>query len=63
LTILVAEKHDATRGFVADNLTAHGLPDLIAPDRSVALSGNAYAPTGCRASRRRRATGDNQVSV
>ena len=37
-TILVAEEHDATRAFLADNLTADGYRVLIAPDRPAALA-------------------------
>ena len=37
-TILVAEEHDATRAFLADNLTADGYRVLIAPDRAKALA-------------------------
>ncbi len=37
-TILVAEEHDATRVFLADNLTADGYRVLIAPDRAKALA-------------------------
>ena len=33
-TILLAEEHDATRAFLADNLTADGYRVLIAPDRA-----------------------------
>jgi DNA-binding response OmpR family regulator len=36
-TILVAEEHDATRAFLADNLTADGYRVLVAPDRPAAL--------------------------
>ncbi len=37
-TILVAEEHDATRAFLADNLTADGYRVLVAPDRAKALA-------------------------
>jgi DNA-binding response OmpR family regulator len=37
-TILVAEEHDVTRAFLADNLTADGYRVLIAPDRATALT-------------------------
>ena len=37
-TILVAEEDEATRGFLADNLTADGYRVLIAPDRPAALT-------------------------
>jgi DNA-binding response OmpR family regulator len=37
-TILLAEEHDATRSFLADNLTADGYRVLIAPDRPKALA-------------------------
>ena len=37
-TILVAEEHDATRAFLADNLAADGYRVLIAPDRAKALA-------------------------
>jgi DNA-binding response OmpR family regulator len=37
-TILVADEHDATRSFLADNLTADGYRVLIAPDRAKALA-------------------------
>ena len=37
-TILVADEHDATRGFLADNLTADGYRVLVAPDRAKALA-------------------------
>ncbi len=37
-TILLAEEHDATRAFLADNLTADGYRVLIAPDRAKALA-------------------------
>jgi DNA-binding response OmpR family regulator len=37
-TILVADEHDATRAFLADNLTADGYRVLIAPDRTKALA-------------------------
>ena len=37
-TILLAEEHDATRAFLADNLTADGYRVLIAPDRPKALA-------------------------
>ena len=37
-TILVAEEHDATRAFLADNLTADGYRVLLAPDRAKALA-------------------------
>jgi len=37
-TILLAEEHDATRTFLADNLTADGYRVLIAPDRPSALT-------------------------
>jgi DNA-binding response OmpR family regulator len=43
-TILVADEHDATRGFLADNLTADGYQVLVAPDRpkAVALLATAH---------------------
>jgi DNA-binding response OmpR family regulator len=37
-TILLAEEHDTTRAFLADNLTADGYRVLIAPDRAKALA-------------------------
>jgi DNA-binding response OmpR family regulator len=37
-TILVAEEHDATRAFLADNLIADGYQVLIAADRAKALA-------------------------
>ena len=37
-TILVAEEHDATRAFLADNLTADGYRVLVAGDRAKALA-------------------------
>ena len=37
-TILLAEEHDATRAFLADNLSADGYRVLIAPDRAKALA-------------------------
>jgi DNA-binding response OmpR family regulator len=37
-TILLAEEHDATRAFLADNLTADGYRVLVAPDRAKALA-------------------------
>ncbi|MGZ4182952.1 MAG: response regulator transcription factor [Solirubrobacteraceae bacterium] len=37
-TILVAEEHDATRAFLADNLAADGYRVLVAPDRAKALA-------------------------
>jgi DNA-binding response OmpR family regulator len=37
-TILVAEEHDATRAFLANNLTADGYRVLAAPDRAKALA-------------------------
>jgi DNA-binding response OmpR family regulator len=37
-TILLAEEHDATRVFLADNLMADGYRVLIAPDRAKALA-------------------------
>lgn len=37
-TILLAEEHDATRAFLAENLTADGYRVLIAPDRAKALA-------------------------
>ena len=37
-TILLADEHDATRVFLADNLTADGYRVLIAPDRAKALA-------------------------
>lgn len=37
-TILLAEEHDATRGFLADNLTADGYRVLIAADRAKAIA-------------------------
>jgi DNA-binding response OmpR family regulator len=37
-TILLAEEHDATRVFLADNLMADGYRVLIAPDRPSALA-------------------------
>ena len=37
-TILLAEEHDATRAFLADNLTADGYRVLIAPDLAKALA-------------------------
>ena len=37
-TILLAEEHDATRAFLADNLTADGYRVLIAPDCPKALA-------------------------
>ena len=37
-TILLAEEHDATRAFLADNLTADGYRVLTAPDRAKALA-------------------------
>ncbi len=37
-TILVAEEHDATRAFLADNLSADGYRVQIAPDRVKALA-------------------------
>jgi DNA-binding response OmpR family regulator len=37
-TILLAEEHDATRAFLADNLTADGYRVLIAPDRAKAVA-------------------------
>jgi CheY-like chemotaxis protein len=43
-TILLAEEHDATRAFLADNLTADGYQVLTAPDRpkALALLGTAH---------------------
>jgi DNA-binding response OmpR family regulator len=43
-TILLAEEHDATRAFLADNLTADGYRVLAAPDRAKAL---ALLSTSC----------------
>src|SRR5438309_11835305 len=37
-TILVADEHDVTRAFLADNLTADGYRVLVAPDRAKALA-------------------------
>lgn len=37
-TILLAEEHDATRAFMADNLAADGYRVLAAPDRAKALA-------------------------
>ena len=37
-TILVAEEHDATRAFLADNLVADGYQVLIANDRAKAVA-------------------------
>jgi DNA-binding response OmpR family regulator len=37
-TILLAEEHDATRAFLADNLTADGYRVLVAGDRAKALA-------------------------
>jgi DNA-binding response OmpR family regulator len=37
-TILLAEEHDATRAFLADNLTADGYRVLLAPDRAKAIA-------------------------
>ena len=37
-TILLAEEHDATRAFLADNLIADGYRVLIAPDRAKAIA-------------------------
>jgi len=37
-TILLAEEHDATRAFLAENLTADGYRVLIAPDRAKAVA-------------------------
>ena len=37
-TILLAEEHDATRAFLADNLAADGYRVLAAPDRAKALA-------------------------
>ena len=37
-TILLADEDDATRAFLADNLTADGYRVLIAPDRAKALA-------------------------
>ena len=37
-TILIAEEHDHTRGFLADNLTADGYRTLVASDRAKALA-------------------------
>jgi DNA-binding response OmpR family regulator len=37
-TILIAEEHDHTRGFLADNLTADGYRTLVACDRAKALA-------------------------
>ena len=37
-TILLAEEHDATRAFLADNLIADGYRVLIAPDRTKAIA-------------------------
>ena len=37
-TILLAEEHDATRAFLADNLSADGYRVLAAPDRAKALA-------------------------
>ena len=37
-TILLAEEHEATRAFLADNLTADGYRVLVAPDRAKALA-------------------------
>ena len=37
-TILVAEENDATRAFLADQLTADGYRVLVAPDRAKALA-------------------------
>jgi DNA-binding response OmpR family regulator len=37
-TILVADEHDATRAFLADNLTADGYRVLTAPDRAKAIA-------------------------
>jgi len=37
-TILLAEEHEATRSFLADNLAADGYRVLVAPDRAKALA-------------------------
>ena len=37
-TILLAEEHDATRAFLAENLTADGYRVLTAPDRAKAVA-------------------------
>ena len=34
----MAEEHDATRAFLADNLTADGYRVLVAPDRAKAIA-------------------------
>ena len=58
-TILLAEEHDATRAFLADNLTADGYRVLIAPDRAKALallSDGAPRPDPGRRQRARRSS-------
>ena len=54
-TILVAEEHDATRAFLADNLTADGYRVLIAPDRAKALALLSHRAPGPDPRRRQRA--------
>ena len=54
-TILLAEEHDATRAFLADNLIADGYRVLVAPDRAKALallSDRASGPDPGRRQRR-----------
>ena len=58
-TILVAEEHDATRAFLADNLTADGYRVLVAPDRAKAvalLSTSTPGPDPGRRQRRARSS-------
>src|SRR5207248_8127328 len=44
-TSLLAEEHDATRAFFADQLIADGYRVLIAPDRAKALALRRRTPT------------------
>ena len=54
-TILVAEEHDATRAFLADNLIADGYRVLIAPDRGEGDRAAEHGAPGPDPRRRQRA--------
>ena len=53
-TILLAEEHDATRAFLADNLTADGYRVLIAPDRREGARAAEHGASGPDPRRRQR---------
>ena len=53
-TILLAEEHDATRAFLADNLTADGYRVLVAPDRREGARAAEHGAPGPDPRRRQR---------